>query len=69
MHVKEQETNTPERENKKVFCVYMCVCVCVLIIQGWGVRTAEWIRRGEFVCEYVGEVVDPRINLKRYLKY
>jgi len=28
--------------------------------QGWAVRTAEPIRSGTFVCEYIGEVLNDR---------
>lgn len=28
------------------------------LVQGWGVRAAEAISRGTFVCEYVGEVLN-----------
>lgn len=27
-------------------------------VQGWAVRAAEFIPRGTFVCEYVGEVLN-----------
>lgn len=35
--------------------------------RGWGLRTFDYIRKGEFVCEYVGEIID-KAECERRLK-
>ncbi|KAL1206199.1 Histone-lysine N-methyltransferase SUVR5 [Cardamine amara subsp. amara] len=37
--------------------------------QGWGLRAGEHILRGTFVCEYIGEIVDPEEANKRQNRY
>ncbi|KAL5699118.1 [histone H3]-lysine(4) N-trimethyltransferase [Ranunculus cassubicifolius] len=44
-------TNRPFRKEKKIKVVETVHC-------GWGVEAAEPIKEGEFVIEYVGEVID-----------
>ncbi|KAK9697473.1 hypothetical protein RND81_08G039800 [Saponaria officinalis] len=44
-------TNRPFRKDKKIKIVKTGLC-------GWGVEAAESINKGDFVIEYVGEVVD-----------
>lgn len=46
------------------FTVYQCMFREIThfetAAQGWAVRTAEPIKAGTFVCEYIGEVINDR---------
>ncbi|KAL5547602.1 hypothetical protein UlMin_002833 [Ulmus minor] len=44
-------TNRPFRKEKKIKLVKTEFC-------GWGVEAAESIKKGEFIIEYIGEVID-----------
>ncbi|XP_050215222.1 histone-lysine N-methyltransferase ASHR3 isoform X2 [Mercurialis annua] len=51
-------TNRPFRRDKKIKIVKTEYC-------GWGVEAAELINKGEFVIEYIGEVIDDRLCEQR----
>ncbi|KAI9117622.1 hypothetical protein K1719_011788 [Acacia pycnantha] len=50
--------NRPFRKDKKIKIVKTELC-------GWGVEAAETIKKGEFVIEYIGEVIDDALCEKR----
>ncbi|XP_077247734.1 SET domain protein 20 [Tasmannia lanceolata] len=37
--------------------------------KGWGLHTDEFVRRGEFVCEYAGELLTTEVAKRRQRKY
>jgi hypothetical protein len=47
----------------------VCIIFMGLVIQGWGVRAAEAIPRGTFVCEYIGEVLNDKEANERGKRY
>ncbi|KAF9615804.1 hypothetical protein IFM89_026475 [Coptis chinensis] len=51
-------TNRPFRKEKKIKVAKTEYC-------GWGVEAAEPIKEGDFVTEYVGEVIDDALCVKR----
>ncbi|XP_058113962.1 histone-lysine N-methyltransferase ASHR3-like isoform X2 [Magnolia sinica] len=51
-------TNRPFRKEKKVKVVKTQFC-------GWGVEAAESIKKGDFVIEYIGEVIDDTLCEQR----
>ncbi|KAI4344334.1 hypothetical protein L6164_011572 [Bauhinia variegata] len=51
-------SNRPFRKEKKIKIVKTELC-------GWGVEAAENINKGEFVIEYIGEVIDDALCEKR----
>lgn len=51
-------TNKPFRKEKKIKLVKTTFC-------GWGAEAAEVIKRGEFVIEYIGEVIDDALCEER----
>ncbi|GAA0159448.1 hypothetical protein LIER_16218 [Lithospermum erythrorhizon] len=57
-------TNRPFRKEKNIKIVQTEFC-------GWGVVAAELIHRGDFIIEYVGEVIDDALCEKRFwdMKY
>ncbi|GMH16616.1 hypothetical protein Nepgr_018457 [Nepenthes gracilis] len=50
-HCSENCTNRPFRKDKKIKIVKTELC-------GWGVEAAESMNKGDFVVEYIGEVID-----------
>ncbi|KAF7806575.1 histone-lysine N-methyltransferase ASHR3 [Senna tora] len=50
--------NRPFRKEKKIKIVKTELC-------GWGVEAAETINKGEFIIEYIGEVIDDALCEKR----
>ncbi|CAI9098600.1 OLC1v1035276C1 [Oldenlandia corymbosa var. corymbosa] len=54
----ERCTNRPFRNEKKISIVQTALC-------GWGVVAAEPINKGEFIIEYVGEVIDDALCEQR----
>ncbi|CAO2841592.1 unnamed protein product [Amaranthus hypochondriacus] len=57
-HCSEACTNKPFRKDKKIRLVKTELC-------GWGVEAAEPINKGEFIIEYVGEVIDDLVCTQR----
>ncbi|XP_012071581.1 histone-lysine N-methyltransferase ASHR3 isoform X2 [Jatropha curcas] len=57
-HCSENCTNRPFRKEKKLKIVKTEFC-------GWGVEAAESINRGEFIIEYIGEVIDDALCEQR----
>ncbi|OUZ99581.1 SET domain [Macleaya cordata] len=57
-HCSETCTNRPFRKDKKVKVVKTQFC-------GWGVEAAEPIKKGDFVIEYIGEVIDDALCEQR----
>ncbi|CAN6482486.1 unnamed protein product [Victoria cruziana] len=53
-HCAEKCTNRPFRKEKRLKIVKTRFC-------GWGVESAEPIKKGEFLIEYIGEVIDDAI--------
>ncbi|XP_057430251.1 histone-lysine N-methyltransferase ASHR3 [Lotus japonicus] len=51
-------SNRPFRKEKKMEIVKTLLC-------GWGVEAAEAIEKGEFIIEYIGEVIDDALCEKR----
>ncbi|KAL8265406.1 hypothetical protein R6Q59_023536 [Mikania micrantha] len=51
-------TNKPFRKDKKIKIVLTKHC-------GWGVEAAEFIKKGEFIIEYVGEVISDALCEQR----
>lgn len=51
-------TNRPFRREKKINIVKTQLC-------GWGVEAAEKINKGDFVIEYIGEVIDDALCEQR----
>ncbi|KAK1293455.1 Histone-lysine N-methyltransferase ASHR3 [Acorus calamus] len=51
-------TNRPFRREKKVKIVKTRLC-------GWGVKAAESIKKGDFVIEYIGEVINDALCEQR----
>ncbi|XP_031121879.1 histone-lysine N-methyltransferase ASHR3 isoform X2 [Ipomoea triloba] len=51
-------SNRPFREEKKIKLVKTELC-------GWGVVAAESIKKGDFIIEYIGEVIDDALCEKR----
>ena len=45
--------------------VPLCIQVFYSARKGWGVRTLEELSRGQFVCEYVGEVLTNKEHYER----
>nr|GEU29092.1 histone-lysine N-methyltransferase ASHR3 [Tanacetum cinerariifolium] len=54
----ERCTNKPFRKEKKIKIVLTELC-------GWGVEAAESIKKGEFIVEYVGEVISDTLCEQR----
>ncbi|KAI3814700.1 hypothetical protein L1987_14344 [Smallanthus sonchifolius] len=52
-------TNRPFQEEKKVKVVMTQCC-------GWGVEAVEYIDKGDFIMEYVGEVINDALCEKRF---
>ncbi|KAJ9689094.1 hypothetical protein PVL29_014640 [Vitis rotundifolia] len=57
-HCSENCTNRPFRKEKKIKIVKTELC-------GWGVEAAESINKGDFVIEYIGEVIDDALCERR----
>ncbi|XP_022988562.1 histone-lysine N-methyltransferase ASHR3-like isoform X2 [Cucurbita maxima] len=57
-HCRDTCTNRPFRKEKKIKIVKTEYC-------GWGVEAAESIGKGEFVIEYIGEVIDDALCEQR----
>lgn len=57
-HCRDTCTNRPFRKEKKIKIVKTELC-------GWGVEAAESISKGEFVIEYIGEVIDDALCEQR----
>ncbi|XP_044463656.1 histone-lysine N-methyltransferase ASHR3 [Mangifera indica] len=57
-HCSENCTNRPFRKEKKIKLVKTEFC-------GWGVEAAEPISKGEFIIEYIGEVIDDALCEQR----
>ncbi|MCL7033204.1 hypothetical protein MKW94_004180 [Papaver nudicaule] len=57
-HCSEACTNRPFRKEKKVKVVRTQFC-------GWGVEAAEPLKRGDFVIEYIGEVINDALCEQR----
>ncbi|KAK9274761.1 hypothetical protein L1049_022013 [Liquidambar formosana] len=57
-HCSEICTNRPFRKEKKIKIVKTELC-------GWGVEAAESIKKGDFVIEYIGEVIDDALCEQR----
>ncbi|XP_010687654.2 histone-lysine N-methyltransferase ASHR3 [Beta vulgaris subsp. vulgaris] len=57
-HCSEACTNKPFRKEKKIKIVKTELC-------GWGVEAAESINKGDFIIEYVGEVIDDLVCTQR----
>lgn len=57
-HCSELCTNRPFRREKKIKIVKTQFC-------GWGVEAAETIKKGDFVIEYIGEVIDDALCERR----
>ncbi|KVH93720.1 AWS-like protein [Cynara cardunculus var. scolymus] len=51
--------NRPFRKNKKIQLVMTHRC-------GWGLEADEFIRKGDFIIEYVGEVINEALCEKRF---
>ncbi|CAM6086683.1 unnamed protein product [Calypogeia fissa] len=51
-------TNKPYRKEKRLKVVKTEFC-------GWGAKAAEIVRKGEFIIEYIGEVIDDALCEKR----
>ncbi|KAJ9557795.1 hypothetical protein OSB04_012409 [Centaurea solstitialis] len=52
-------TNRPFKENKRIKIVMTHRC-------GWGLEADEFIEKGEFIIEYVGEVISEALCQKRF---
>ncbi|EEF33976.1 set domain protein, putative [Ricinus communis] len=57
-HCSENCTNRPFRKEKKIKIVKTEFC-------GWGVETVEPINKGDFIIEYIGEVIDDAVCEQR----
>ncbi|XP_057967904.1 histone-lysine N-methyltransferase ASHR3 isoform X2 [Malania oleifera] len=57
-HCSEMCTNRPFRKEKKIKIVKTELC-------GWGVEAAEFINKGDFIIEYIGEVIDDALCERR----
>ncbi|XP_021750138.1 histone-lysine N-methyltransferase ASHR3-like [Chenopodium quinoa] len=57
-HCSDACTNKPFRKEKKIKIVRTELC-------GWGVEAAEAINKGDFIIEYVGEVIDDLLCTQR----
>ncbi|XP_010268461.1 PREDICTED: histone-lysine N-methyltransferase ASHR3 isoform X2 [Nelumbo nucifera] len=57
-HCSEACTNRPFRKEKKIKIVKTQYC-------GWGVVAAEFIKKGDFVIEYIGEVINDALCEQR----
>ncbi|PKI52385.1 hypothetical protein CRG98_027311 [Punica granatum] len=57
-HCPETCSNRPFRKEKKIKVVKTELC-------GWGVEAAEPINKGEFIVEYIGEVIDDALCEQR----
>ncbi|XP_026402221.1 histone-lysine N-methyltransferase ASHR3-like [Papaver somniferum] len=57
-HCSEACTNRPFRKEKKIKVVRTQFC-------GWGVEAAESLKRGDFVIEYIGEVINDALCEQR----
>lgn len=57
-HCSNMCTNRPFRKEKRIKLVKTELC-------GWGVVSLEAIKEGEFIVEYIGEVIDDAICEKR----
>lgn len=57
-HCSEYCTNRPFRKEKKIKILKTEFC-------GWGVEAAESIRKGDFVIEYIGEVINDALCEQR----
>ncbi|KAK9932096.1 hypothetical protein M0R45_019346 [Rubus argutus] len=57
-HCSENCTNRPFLKEKKIRIVKTAHC-------GWGAEAAESVKKGEFIIEYIGEVIDDALCEKR----
>ncbi|XP_015891518.3 histone-lysine N-methyltransferase ASHR3 [Ziziphus jujuba] len=57
-HCSENCTNRPFRKDKKIKIVKTELC-------GWGVEAGESISKGDFIIEYIGEVIDDALCEQR----
>ncbi len=49
-----------QQEIKKNFCIYY-----ISRSKGFGVKTKEAIKKGEFVCEYIGKIINKNTALEK----
>lgn len=57
-HCSDMCSNRPFRRDKKIKVVKTELC-------GWGVVAAESVKKGDFIIEYIGEVIDDALCEKR----
>ncbi|KAH9806245.1 Histone-lysine N-methyltransferase ASHR3 [Citrus sinensis] len=64
-HCSETCNNRPFRKEKKIKIVKVNSCPFQTEFCGWGVEAAEPINKGEFIIEYIGEVIDDALCEQR----